>query len=59
MGLEIHYIEGQTPIDEGKAGLLIKSITPRGDLDEFEQLNIEKAIQTRDGAFLLKSYFYL
>ncbi len=46
MGLEIQYIEGQTPIDEDeKAGLLIKSITTRGDLDEFEQLNIEKAIQ--------------
>lgn len=46
MGLEIEYIEGQTPIDEDeKDGLLIKSITTRGELDEFEQLNIEKAIQ--------------
>ncbi len=46
MGLEIEYIEGQTPLDEDeKEGLLIESITTRGELDEFEQLNIEKAIQ--------------
>jgi Fic-DOC domain mobile mystery protein B len=46
MGLDIVYIEGQTPLDEDeKEGLLIKSITTRGELDEFEQLNIEKAIQ--------------
>ena len=46
MGLVLEYIEGQTPIDEDeKEGLLIKSITTRGELDEFEQLNIEKAIQ--------------
>jgi Fic-DOC domain mobile mystery protein B len=46
MGLEIEYIEGQTPLDEDeKEGLLIKSITTRGELDEFEQLNIEKAIE--------------
>ncbi|HNO91145.1 mobile mystery protein B [bacterium] len=46
MGLEIEYIEGQTPLDEDeKEGLLIKSITTRGELDEFEQLNIEKSVQ--------------
>lgn len=46
MGLELEYIEGQTPIDEDeKEGLLISSITTRGELDEFEQMNIEKAIQ--------------
>lgn len=46
MGLTIEYIEGQTPLDEDeKDGLLIKSITTRGELDEFEQLNIEKAIE--------------
>lgn len=45
MGLEPEYIEGQTPLDEDeKEGLLIKSVTTRGELDEFEQLNIEKAI---------------
>lgn len=46
MGLDIEYIEGQTPLDEDeKEGLLIKSITTRGELDEFEQFNIEKAIE--------------
>jgi Fic-DOC domain mobile mystery protein B len=46
MGLNIEYIDGQTPLDEEeKDGLLIPSITTREELDEFEQLNIEKAIQ--------------
>lgn len=46
MGLDIDYIYGQTPLDEDeKEGLKIKSITTRGELDEFEQLNIEKAIE--------------
>src|ERR1700752_5257704 len=46
MGLEIEYIDGQTPLDEEeKEGLLIKTITTRGELDEFEQQNIEKAIE--------------
>jgi hypothetical protein len=46
MGLEINYIDGQTPLsEEEKDGLKIPSITPREELDEFEQLNIEKAIQ--------------
>jgi len=46
MGLTIEYIEGQTPLDDDeKEGLLIPSITTREELDEFEQLNIEKAIQ--------------
>jgi len=45
MGLDLKYIEGQTPLDEDeKDGLLISSITTRGELDEFEQMNIEKAI---------------
>ncbi len=44
MGLELNYINGQTPLDEDeKDGLLIKTISTRGDLDEFEQLNIEEA----------------
>ena len=38
--------EGQTPLDEEeKAGLLISTVTTRGELDEFEQLNIERAVQ--------------
>jgi Fic-DOC domain mobile mystery protein B len=46
MGLDIDYIDGQTPLDEEeKEGLLIPSITTREELNEFEQLNIEKAIQ--------------
>ena len=46
MGLELEYIDGQTPLDEDeKEGLLIDSITTRGELDEFEQLNIQKAVK--------------
>ena len=46
MGLTIKYIDGQTPLnEEEKDGLRILSITTREELDEFEQLNIEKAIQ--------------
>lgn len=46
MGLELSYFEGQTPLDEDeKEGLLITSITTRGELDQHEQLNIEKAIE--------------
>jgi len=46
MGLNLEYIDGQTPLDEDeKEGLKIKSITTRGELDEFEQLNIERAIE--------------
>jgi len=46
MGLNSDYIDGQTPLNEEEQnGLLIPSITTREELDEFEQLNIEKAIQ--------------
>jgi Fic-DOC domain mobile mystery protein B len=46
MGLKINYIHGQTELDEEeKEGLLILSITTREELNEFEQQNIEKAIQ--------------
>ncbi len=46
MGLTFEYIDGQTPLDDDeKEGLRIPSITTREELDEFEQLNIEKAIQ--------------
>ncbi|HNV99111.1 MAG TPA: mobile mystery protein B [Chitinophagales bacterium] len=45
MGLELDYIFGQTPLDEDeKDALLIDSIVTRGELDEFEQLNIEEAV---------------
>ncbi len=46
MGLDFALIEGQTPLDEGeKEGLLIPGITVRQELDEFEQLNIERAMK--------------
>jgi len=46
MGLILTYNDGQTPLDEDeKDGLKIKSISTRGELDEFEQQNIEDAIQ--------------
>lgn len=46
MGLEFDYNNGQTPLDEQeKEGLKIKSITTQGELDEFEQLNIERAVE--------------
>ncbi|MES2286494.1 MAG: mobile mystery protein B [Bacteroidota bacterium] len=46
MGLDLKYNEGQTPLyEEEMDGLLIKTITTHGELDEFEQMNIEKAIE--------------
>ncbi|HYF70702.1 MAG TPA: mobile mystery protein B [Ohtaekwangia sp.] len=46
MGLGIAYTPGQTPLDEDEAdGLLIPTIATHGELDEFEQQNIEQAIQ--------------
>ncbi len=46
MGLDSELVDGQTPLDEEeKEGLLISTITTYGDLDEFEQQNIERAIQ--------------
>lgn len=46
MGLKLEYQDGQTPIDENeKEGLLLKSITIQRELNEHEQLNIEKAVE--------------
>jgi Fic-DOC domain mobile mystery protein B len=46
MGLDLDYIDGQTPLEEEeKDGLLIPTIATRGELDEFEQQNIEQAVQ--------------
>ncbi len=46
MGIELQYAYSQTPLDEEeKEGLKIKSITTQGELDELEQLNIEKALE--------------
>ena len=45
MGLELNYENGQTPIsEEEKEGLLIKTISTKGELDEFEQKNNEDAV---------------
>lgn len=45
MGLDLEYQDGQTPLDEDeKEGLKIATIATRGELDEFEQQNIEQAI---------------
>jgi Fic-DOC domain mobile mystery protein B len=45
MGLVFDYGDGQTPIDEEeKEGLLIKAISTKNELDEWEQSNIEDAI---------------
>ena len=46
MGLEFDESEGQTPIDQDeKDALRIKNITTRRELDEFEQLGVEKAME--------------
>ena len=46
MGFEIEYSAGQTPLDDDeKDGLLISTVTTKGELDEVEQRNIEKAIE--------------
>lgn len=46
MGLKLEYKDGQTPLtEESKRGLLIDTITTQGELDQFEQKNISKAIQ--------------
>jgi Fic-DOC domain mobile mystery protein B len=45
MGLSPEYLQRQTPLDEDeKEGLLIPTIATKGELDEFEQQNIEAAI---------------
>jgi Fic-DOC domain mobile mystery protein B len=46
MGLILDNQPGQTALDEDeKEGLLIATVTNRSELDEFEQKNIEEAIQ--------------
>jgi Fic-DOC domain mobile mystery protein B len=50
MGLNFDYQIGQTPLsEEEKEGLRVGSITTRQDLDEFEQQNIDKAIERLAG----------
>lgn len=46
MGLALDFEDGQTELDEDeKEGLLIKTISTRGELNEFEQQNIESAVE--------------
>jgi len=46
MGLDLDSQDGQTGLDDNeKEGLRITTITTHGELDEYEQLNIEKAIE--------------
>ena len=46
MGLSLSYDPGQTPLaPEEMDDLKIKSIATRGEHDEFEQQNIEKAYE--------------
>ncbi len=59
MGIEFDVIEGQTPLDEDERdGLLIPAVSTRGELDEFEQHNIENAIAwTLSRSFRLENVF--
>jgi len=46
MGLDLNFNKDGTILsEEEKDGLLIPTITTRGELDEFEQQNIEKAVE--------------
>ena len=46
MGLALVYTDGQTPLEEDeKDGILIPTISTRAELGEFEQQNIEEAVQ--------------
>ncbi|MBU2020097.1 MAG: mobile mystery protein B [Bacteroidetes bacterium] len=45
MGLSLDYSTGQTPLDDEESeGLKIATISTVGELDEFEQKNIEEAV---------------
>jgi len=59
MGLDLDYTAGQTPLEEEeKEGLLIPTIGTRSELDEFEQQNIEQAMQwTIARSFKLQTVF--
>ena len=46
MGLELPYHAGQTPLDATESeGLLLKTISTQGELNEAEQLNVQQAIE--------------
>jgi Fic-DOC domain mobile mystery protein B len=59
MGLDLDYLNGQMFLDEEeKDGLLILTISTRGELDEFEQQNIEKAVQWILGSAFKPELFF-
>ncbi len=59
MGLDFDYIDRQTPLEEDeKEGLLIPTIATRGELDEFEQQNIEQAVQWTLSRKFKQSYIF-
>ncbi len=46
MGLIPDFEDGQSPLDPDEIeGLLVKTVSTRGELDEFEQLGVTKAIE--------------
>lgn len=45
MGLSFNYLEGQTPLEEEEKEGLLLSIPIREELDEFEEQNIQDAIE--------------
>jgi Fic-DOC domain mobile mystery protein B len=56
---EFNYIDGQTPLDEDeREGLLIPTISTRSDLDEFEQQNIERAMEWTMGNFFSREQIF-
>ncbi len=63
MGLEFEYKKGQTSLDSNEInGLKISTISTQDELNEFEQLNIEKAIiwsmnKKMNPDYILSEYF--
>ncbi len=46
MGLIPDFQDGQTPLDPDEMdGLLVRTVSTRGELDEFEQLGVAKAVK--------------
>lgn len=59
MGLIIQYDPGQTPLEPDELeGLKIPTITTRGELDEFEQQNIETAMLSMRSKFLTYEKYF-
>ncbi len=55
MGLDFDPAVGQTPLNEDeREGLLIPTVTTRGELDEFEQHRIQQALRWMAGRVLRK-----